>query len=119
MLIPHYIQVAPTFTGTIPDVTANQGVPNVTLDTGSYFTGAMSFTISPAIEEGWNFSLFTGILTIDTNPVGGFGPYTVTGTDVIGSVNSNTFNITVNEFSYSVGENRVITFEAKNRTLTI
>lgn len=107
------------FAGVITDIAANQGVPNVVTDLGSYFTGAASYSISPAIEDGWSFSIFTGILTIDTNPVNVFGPFTVTGIAVAGSVNSNQFDVTITEFSYSAGENRVITFEPKNRTLTI
>lgn len=64
-------------------------------DLSLYFSGATSYSISPAVEPGWTFVTGTGVLTIDTDANGIFGPYTVTATNPVGSKASNIFTVTV------------------------
>lgn len=85
----------PVFSGTIPDisVTANTGTYNYDLST--YFAGATSYSISPAVEAGWTFNTSTAELIIDTDDTDSFGPYTITGTNSGGSDSSNAFGVEV------------------------
>ena len=93
----------PVFAGTIPDISVNENTGTHIYDLSSYFTGASSYSISPSVEAGWTFSL--GVLTIDTDAVGSFGPFTVTGTNASGSDSSNAFSVTISAIasSYSGG----------------
>ena len=93
----------PIFTGAIPDVTGNEGDPNITTDLSGYFTGATSYSISPAVEAGWNFDTVTGILTVDTDEANTFGPYVVTGTNLSGSDDSNAFSVVISTLSAAKG----------------
>jgi len=86
---------APVFAGTIPDLEYDKDTGTHVTDTSTYFTGATSYSISPAVEAGWSFNTSTGVLTVDTDAVDAFGPYTVTGTNSGGSDSSNAFNVTV------------------------
>ncbi len=83
----------PVFAGTIPDISASG---TTITDLSSYFTGATSYSISPAVESGWTFDTGTGILTVEPGDAGTFGPYTVTGTNAVGSDDSNAFSVIVN-----------------------
>jgi hypothetical protein len=85
----------PVFSGTIPDITRNQNTGSHQYDLGAYFSGATSYSISPAIETGWVFDTGTGELTIDTDAVGVFGTYVVTATNINGTDDSNAFSVTV------------------------
>lgn len=88
---------APAFSGAIPAilVVENNGAQNY--DLGAYFSGATEFAIDPAVEASWTFDTGTGLLTIDTDTsaADNYGPYTVTGTNSAGSVNSNAFLVTI------------------------
>ena len=85
----------PVFTGTIPNIEGDFNDPDIITDTSVYFTGATSYSIAPTVETGWNFDTVTGILTVDTDVVGTFGPYIVTGTNVSGSAASNSFSVEI------------------------
>lgn len=85
----------PVFAGTIPDITGNEGDADIVTDLSVYFTGATSYSISPAVEAGWSFDTGTGILTVDTDDANTFGPYTVTGTNAAGSDSSNAFDVII------------------------
>ena len=89
--------VPPVFSGTIPDITGNQGDADITTDLSVFFTGATSYSIAPALESGWNLNTVTGLLTVDTDDVGSFGPYIVTGTNASGSDDSNAFSVVISE----------------------
>ncbi len=86
---------APVFTGTIPDISVTENTGTYTYDLSTYFAGATSYSISPAIEAGWTFNTTTAELVIDTDDTKAFGPYTVTGTNTGGSAVSNGFNVEV------------------------
>lgn len=86
---------APTFQGTIPDIFERQDTGTHDYDLSPYFIGADSYSISPAVETGWTFNTSTGLLTIDTDALGLFGPYTVTATNAFGTADSNAFDVEV------------------------
>ena len=88
---------APIFAGTIPDYSLTEGEASEAKDLSTYFSGATSYSIAPAVEAGWSFSTSTGILTIDPLVVGVYGTYVVTGTNAGGSDASNAFSVTVTE----------------------
>jgi hypothetical protein len=88
---------APIFSGTIADISVTYNTGTYSYDLGAYFTDATSYSISPTIETGWAFNTSTAELTVDTDDINTFGPYTVTGTNVGGSSDSNAFGITVAE----------------------
>lgn len=85
----------PVFSGTIPDISVVESTGSHVYQLGSYFTGATSFSIAPAVEAGWSFDTGTGEFSIDTDDVAVFGPYVVTGTNAGGSDDSNGFTVTV------------------------
>ena len=91
----------PVFAGTIPDISVNENTGTHIYDLSSYFTGASSYSISPSVEAGWTFS--SGVLTIDTDATGSFGPFAVTGTNASGSDSSNAFSITVTATAFTGG----------------
>lgn len=64
-------------------------------DFAGYFSGETGYSISPAVETGWTFNTSTGVLTIDTDADGTFGPYTVTASNGAGDVDSNPFTVKV------------------------
>jgi len=109
----------PVFAGTIPTIAANEGDSDIVTDLSGYFTGETSYSISPAVEVGWNFDTVTGILTVDTDVVGTFGTYVVTGTNASGSDASNMFNVIISaastSVSGSVGSNRTLSLTSNNR----
>ena len=86
---------APVFSGTIPNITGDEGDADIVTDLSAYFSDATSYSIAPAVEAGWNFDTITGILTVDTDEVNSFGPYTVTGTNASGSDDSNAFSVII------------------------
>lgn len=86
---------APIFQGTIPDIFERKDTGTHDYDLSPYFIGADSYSISPAVEAGWNFNTSTGVLTIDTDALGLFGPYTVTATNAFGTADSNAFDVEV------------------------
>ena len=85
----------PVFSGTIPDISKTENTGTHSYDLSAYFTGATSYSISPAVEAGWSFNTATAEFVIDTDDVSVFGPYVVTGTNVVGSDDSNGFTVTV------------------------
>lgn len=85
----------PIFSGPIPTLSAQPATGTHVFDLGAYFSGATSYSISPAVEAGWSFNTTNGQLTIDTDDTNTFGPYTVTATNASGSTNSNTFTVRV------------------------
>lgn len=85
----------PEFSGTISDISRNQNTGTHTYQLGSYFSGASSFSIAPAVEAGWSFNTSNGELIIDTDAVGVFGTYVVTATNAFGTDDSNAFSVTV------------------------
>lgn len=77
----------------------------------------MSYAISPDLETGWSFS--AGVLTIDTDALGNFGPFTVTGINSSGQADSNTFTIQVAVTTPTPsGISRMITSSGQNRSLS-
>jgi hypothetical protein len=88
-------EAAPVLQGSIPDFFERKDTGNHQYDLGAYFIGADSYAISPAVETGWNFNTSTGVLTIDTDAIGLFGPFTVTATNAFGSTPSNAFDVEV------------------------
>jgi len=105
----------PVFAGTIPNISATEGDSDVITDLSTYFSGATSYSISPAVEAGWNFDTVTGILTVDTDDVNTFGPYTVTGTNAAGSDNSNAFSVVISAAVATGGQRGPITVGKKKR----
>lgn len=105
--IPPYVpipalRISVGATKTPPELDAQLPSLNAAAETGSHtyalgdsFSGATSFSISPSVEAGWNFSSLTGSLTIDTDDANTFGPYVITATNENGSIQSNGFSITV------------------------
>jgi hypothetical protein len=87
--------VAPSFIGSIPNITWPQNSGSHAYALGAYFSSATSYSIAPAIEAGWTFNTTTADFSVDTDAAGVFGPYVVTGTNTIGSADSNGFTVTV------------------------
>ena len=85
----------PVFSGTISDITGTEGDADIVTDLSTYFSGATSYSILPAVEAGWTFDTGTGILTVDTDVAATFGTYVVTGTNAAGSDDSNAFNVVI------------------------
>ena len=85
----------PVFSGTIPDISLTESATSTDYDLSTYFTGATSYSIAPAVETGWTFNTTTGTLTVIPDTVGSFGPYIVTGTNAGGSTPSNSFGVAV------------------------
>jgi hypothetical protein len=92
---------APVLLGNIPNLRERQNSGSHQLDTGSYFSGATSYAIDPAVEAGWSFDTGTGLLTWDTDAVATFGTYIVTATNAQGDTPSNAFSLEV----YAVATN--------------
>lgn len=91
----------------LPNIAAGSNTGTYQYDLAPYFSGETSYSISPAVEAGWSFDTGTGVLTIDTDANGTFGPYTVTATNGAGSVVGNTFTVRVlTETSPSRGDPR-------------
>lgn len=88
---------APIFTGTIADISITYDTGTYSYDLSTYFTSATSYSIAPTVEAGWSFNTSTAELIVDTDDINTFGPYTITGTNVGGSADSNAFNIAVAE----------------------
>lgn len=87
----------PLFSGPIPGLRERENSGTHQLDTSLYFSGADTYAIAQSIEAGWSFDTNTGVLSIDTDAVGTFGPYVVTATNVNGDTDSNAFSVTVAE----------------------
>lgn len=87
----------PVFSGTISNIEVTFNTGTYQYDYSTYFTGATSYSIAPSVEAGWSFNTSTGILEIDTDALGTFGTYIVTGTNAGGSDASNAFSVTVSE----------------------
>jgi len=85
----------PVFSGTIPDISLTESATTTDYDLSTYFTGAVSYAIAPAVESGWTFNTTTGLLTVLPDTVGSFGPYIVTATNTGGSTPSNSFGVAV------------------------
>lgn len=94
---------APTFTGTIDDISLELNADPQVYDYSSYFTDATSYSISPAVPASWNFDTSTCILTVTPDEVGTYGDFTITATNVTDSVSSNAFTVTVTESAFSGG----------------
>lgn len=85
----------PLFSGTIPDISETENTGTHSYDLSSYFTGADSYSIAPAVEAGWSFDTGTAELVIDTDALGTFGPFTATATNAQGTADSNAFSVSV------------------------
>jgi hypothetical protein len=85
----------PVFQGTIPDIFQRQNTGNFTYDLSPYFLDADTYAISPAVETGWSFDTNTGVLVIDTDAIGTFGPFTVTASNGNGDTPSNAFDVEI------------------------
>lgn len=86
---------APVFSGTIEDISLEVDSGSTDYDFSTYFISAASYSISPSVEAGWSFNTSTGVLTVLPGTVGVFGDYVVTGTNGVGSDDSNSFSVTV------------------------
>ena len=87
--------VGPIQVEQLPNFAAGSATGTHAYDLADYFTGETSFSIAPAVEVGWTFNTGTGVLTIDTDADGTFGPYTVTAINGAGSTAGNTFTVKV------------------------
>ena len=94
---------APIFAGTIPDISVTFNTSTYQYDYSTYFTGATSYSIAPAVEAGWSFNTGTGVLTVDTDALGTFGTYVITGTNAGGTDDSNAFSVVVAEAVVKAG----------------
>ena len=81
----------------LPNFAAGSATGTHAYDLSDYFTGETSFSIDPAVEVGWTFNTGTGVLTIDTDANGTFGPYTVTAINGAGSTAGNPFTVKVSQ----------------------
>jgi hypothetical protein len=79
-------------------------------DLSGYFTGETSYAIAPAVETGWSFATDTGLLTIDTDDEGTFGPYVVTASNNTGDTDSNAFTVKVSQSAGAYLPGFVFTF---------
>lgn len=86
---------APVFQGTIKDIFERKDTGSHSYDLSPYFLDADTYAISPAVETGWSFDTNTGVLVIDTDALGLFGPYTVTASNAFGDTPSNAFDVEV------------------------
>jgi hypothetical protein len=79
-------------------------------NTGSAFTSATSYAISPAPDAGISFNTATGVITTDTGVAvaGSHGPYTITATNSNGSTVSNAFTVIIGVGDYCVDGPRLI-----------
>jgi hypothetical protein len=93
------IGTAPQSAGQIPNFSAGFGTGAHAYDISAYFSGATSYAISPSVEAGWTFATDVGLLTIDTDAAGTFGPYTVTASNASGDTVGNVFTVKVSESS--------------------
>jgi len=89
------ISAVPEFDGPIGNIAAGFDSGTHAYDLAQFFSGATSYAIDPAVETGWTFDTGSGLLTIDTDDEGTFGPYTVTATNASGDTDSNTFTVKV------------------------
>lgn len=89
----------PTQSSPIDDIAVTDVQPAYSFDLGSHFSGASSFSISPPVEAGWSFSTSSGLLTVDTDALGTFGPFAITAFNGTGSIASNQFSVTVSAFA--------------------
>lgn len=94
--------VAPVLVDQVPNISAGFDTGTHDYDLSIYATGETSYAIAPALEVGWGFDTGTGVLTIDTDDEGTFGPYTVTYTNTAGNTDSNTFTVKVSAASATV-----------------
>jgi hypothetical protein len=94
----------PTLLSSVPGMRERQNTGTHQLDVSQYFSGADSYAIAPAVEAGWTFDTNTGLLTIDTDVVGTFGPYVVTATNAAGNADSNAFTVEVYALSSTGGK---------------
>lgn len=99
-------QIPPVFSGNIPNISQNQNTGQYNYNLATYFSGATSYSIAPALEPGWSFDVGTAILSIDTDAVGVFGTFTVTATNANGSTPSNAFSVEVDAVAVSVDAGR-------------
>ena len=86
---------APVFSGTITDISVDQGTGVHEYDYSSYFSDATSYSLSGNLEPGWFFDTANCILSIDTDVDSTFGPFSITGTNAGGNDTSNNFNVIV------------------------
>lgn len=89
------IGTAPQLVGSIGNISVGADSGTHAYDLAANFAGATSYAISPAVETGWSFNTSSGLLTIDTDAIGSFGPYTVTATNASGDTDSNAFTVKV------------------------
>jgi hypothetical protein len=89
----------PTQTNPIPDILVTDVAPSYSFDLAQYFSGAASYSISPAVEAGWSFNAATAQLVIDTDVLGIYGPFALTVFNGSGSIASNQFSVTVAAFA--------------------
>lgn len=94
-LLEDAAEIPPVFSGPIPDISRTQDTGTHQYDLSAYFTGADTYAIDPAVETGWSFDTNTGVLEIDTDALGSFGPFTVTATNANGDTPSNAFSVAV------------------------
>lgn len=89
------IATPPVVLDVIGNISAKSNTGTFQYDFSDRFSGETSYSISPALEIGWSFNTSLGVLTIDTDADGTFGPYTVTASNGAGSVASNGFTVKV------------------------
>ena len=90
-------QVAPTFSGPIPDQTANLG-STFTLNASTYFTqtngDTITYSTSGTLPTGITLNATTGVLSGTPTVAGTYSNIIIIATDNDGATNSNNFSIT-------------------------
>ncbi len=91
-------QVAPTFSGTIPNQTADIGSA-YSLDASTYFTqtnsDTITYTSSGSLPAGVTLNSSTGVLSGTPTVIGTYSNIIIIATDNDGATSSNSFSITV------------------------
>lgn len=93
------VSASPEFDGPIGNISAGSDSGEHQYEMAFYFAGATTYAIDPAVETGWSFNTNSGLLTIDTDADGTFGPYTITATNASGDTESNPFTVKIAESS--------------------
>lgn len=91
------VATAPVQLEQIGNISVRSATGTHQFDFADRFSGETSYSISPALEVGWSFNTSTGVLIIDTDANGDFGPYVVRATNASGNVDSNGFTVRVSD----------------------
>jgi len=79
--------------GSPPSISFNIALGSRQIDFKPYFTGAVSYGISPALPTGWSF--VNGVLSIVPGVAALSGPFTVSATNTVGTVSLTPFTVEI------------------------